>query len=98
MTVDNKTAEAATTASPGHISAGLFFSGWCREGFWSEGILHRGKRGAPVNLDKFLGRQEARRATPLRKIEAFLIFDGKDAISPPRRMELEIPVFMENHL
>jgi hypothetical protein len=50
----NKRAEAPTARTGVCADAGFFFSGWCREGFWSEGRLLRGKDGRTVNISKFL--------------------------------------------
>ena len=48
--LDHKTAKAAPAFSADRSEGGLFFSGWCREGYWSDGILHKGKRSRPVKV------------------------------------------------
>ena len=92
-----KRAKAPTPTTGARADAGLFFSGWCREGYWSNGTLLNGRDGRTVNLVKFLCQrpQEAPRATQVLK----RIMDSAKLTAEPRKPpELEIPVFMESHL
>lgn len=94
----NKRAKAssASDALPGTQEvAGLLFSGWCREGYWSEGRLLKGKDlgnrpivpTAPSALQDF--RRPHRQAR--KRIEV--------GLQVARILEpYSIPVFMESHL
>jgi len=93
----HKTAQAAPASSGLRSDAGFFFSGWCREGYWSRGVLLKGKEARAVNLDKFLcqapykraqATQSAHRYSPAHQAAA-------RALEPINVLGIEIPVFSE---
>jgi hypothetical protein len=99
----HKTAQAAPTTSGDRSVAGLLFSGWCREGWWSpQGVLLRGKDARQVNISKFLRQPhpEAHRLTPRQQMHQVInqMLDSAARSSKPLLTMYEIPVFMESHL
>jgi len=62
----HKTAKAAPSSS--EYTEGVLFSGWTREGYWANGVLLRGKHGAPISITKYLLQkpQEAPQQTQTR--------------------------------
>lgn len=92
----HKKAEASPSSSGVHSGAGLFFYGWCREGYWSNGSLLKGKEGRVVNLTKFLHQRPQAPRAPQTHLQPAI--GPEFVLELPSKFLYEIPVFMESHL